>query len=144
MGANRQQIGKCSGRQNGKFHSTHQTADPGHICCPSSSLIFAAAPQTSHIRCLSMPQVAGRLFQIAELGQHVKFDTWPEREICRRHNGDHLLQNITILFFQTETARNLNMIDSKVKPAIWCHEGQLILQKMIDVKKSGQSSDTIC
>ena len=36
MGANRQQIGKCSGRQNGKFHSTHQTADPGHICCPSS------------------------------------------------------------------------------------------------------------
>ena len=83
MGANRQQIGKCSGRQNGKFHSTHQTADPGHICCPSSSLIFAAAPkpphirclQTSHIRCLSSrPQVAGR-FQIAELGQNVKFDT---------------------------------------------------------------------
>ena len=74
MGANRQQIGKCSGRQNGKFHSTHQTADPGHICCPSP-LIFAAAPQTSHIRCLSITQVAGRLFQIAELGQHVKFDT---------------------------------------------------------------------
>ena len=45
-----------------------------HICCPSP-LIFAAAPQTSHIRCLSMPQVAGRLFQIAELGQNVKFDT---------------------------------------------------------------------
>ena len=102
MGANRQQIGKCSGRQNGKFHSTHQTADPGHICCPSS-LIFAAAPKPPHIRCPSRPQVASRKVpncrarskcEIWHLGQSGRFVAATMAII--------LLQSITILFFQTE------------------------------------------